>query len=228
MLSKQNNIAVSEHGLRIMAMLYLTPVLPLGPISYMCGSCTGMALSSFVLAKVASLPLMTLYVYMGASAGTLLLDSNNSNNANAAHNPKLLLMGLGLSFCTISGITYYIRKMLMVILEKQKSKISSNPATTINHDTSATTNNNIPLILSLPDHDNDNVDNNDESSSGSTKSVAGGDVEISSPTIMKQPLKQRHVVLGGQSNNSNLLYAPNLNNSNNNEEQPKSSPEKDK
>eukprot|EP00545_Synedropsis_sp_CCMP1620_P005848 CAMPEP_0119029238 /NCGR_PEP_ID=MMETSP1176-20130426/40377_1 /TAXON_ID=265551 /ORGANISM="Synedropsis recta cf, Strain CCMP1620" /LENGTH=236 /DNA_ID=CAMNT_0006985559 /DNA_START=48 /DNA_END=755 /DNA_ORIENTATION=- len=43
------DMAVSEHGLRIMAMLYLTPVLPLGPVSYMCGS-TSMALSSFVLA----------------------------------------------------------------------------------------------------------------------------------------------------------------------------------
>lgn len=31
------DMAVSEHGLRIMAMLYLTPVLPLGPVSYMCG-----------------------------------------------------------------------------------------------------------------------------------------------------------------------------------------------
>ena len=57
-------VAVAENGLRIMAMLYLTPVLPLGPVSYMVGT-TSMRLSRFVMAKVASLPLMMLYVFIG-------------------------------------------------------------------------------------------------------------------------------------------------------------------
>ena len=50
-----------------MAMLYLTPILPLGPVSYMC-----VALSSFVIAKIASLPFMLLYAFIGASTGALL------------------------------------------------------------------------------------------------------------------------------------------------------------
>jgi hypothetical protein len=107
--------AVSEHGLRIMAMLYLTPVLPLGPVSYMCGS-TSMALSSFVLAKVASLPLMLLYVYIGAAAGTLIADAEAIE-----HNSSLIIGGIGLSAVMISCISHYIRKELMTILEKQKS-----------------------------------------------------------------------------------------------------------
>lgn len=113
------DMAVSEHGLRIMAMLYLTPVLPLGPVSYMCGS-TSMALSSFVLAKIASLPLMVLYVYLGATAGTLLLHDHST----LEHNTTIMMGGIVLSACMIGGITYTIRNMLMTILEKQQSKIS--------------------------------------------------------------------------------------------------------
>lgn len=107
--------AVSEHGLRIMAMLYLTPVLPLGPVSYMCGS-TSMALSSFVLAKVASLPLMLLYVYIGAAAGTLIADADAIE-----HNSTLILSGICLSAVMISFISHFIRKELMHILDRQKS-----------------------------------------------------------------------------------------------------------
>lgn len=108
--------AVAEHGLRIMAMLYLTPVLPLGPVSYMVGT-TSMKLSSFVLAKVASLPLMTLYVFIGASAGTLIADADAIEN-----NKTMIVLGIGLSVLMICGISYYIRQELLMILEKQGRK----------------------------------------------------------------------------------------------------------
>lgn len=103
--------AVSEQGLRIMAMLYLTPVLPLGPVSYMCGT-TSMALSSFTLAKVASLPLMTLYVFIGASTGTLLSDPSGSEAKKIEENKSLIVMGIVLSAVMITGISHYIRKEL--------------------------------------------------------------------------------------------------------------------
>lgn len=92
-----------------MAMLYLTPVLPLGPVSYMCGS-TSMALSSFVIAKVASLPLMLLYVFIGASAGTLIADTEAIE-----HNSTLIVSGILLSITMIAGISHYIRKELMTV-----------------------------------------------------------------------------------------------------------------
>jgi hypothetical protein len=75
-----------------------------------------MALSSFVLAKVASLPLMLLYVYIGAAAGTLIADAEAIE-----HNSSLIITGIGLSAVMISCISHYIRKELMTILEKQKS-----------------------------------------------------------------------------------------------------------
>jgi len=108
------DVAAAEHGFRIMAMLYLTPILPLGPVSYMCGS-TSMTLSNFVLAKVASLPLMTLYVFIGASAGTLIADTEAIES-----NSTLIVSGILLSMVMIVGISHFIRKELMRILDQKK------------------------------------------------------------------------------------------------------------
>lgn len=121
--------ATSEHGLRIMAMLYLTPILPLGPVSYMCGT-TSMALSHFVIAKVAALPLMMLYVFIGASTGTLI-STKRKDDAVAGgiseeqvksieENRTLILSGILLSAVSIAVITHYIRQELNTILERQK------------------------------------------------------------------------------------------------------------
>jgi len=112
------DVASAEHGLRIMAMLYLTPVLPLGPVSYMCGT-TSMPLSSFVMAKVASFPLMGLYVFIGASMGALIGKSAEAEIKAIEQNSTLIVSGILLSFVTIFTITYYIRKELNKILERQ-------------------------------------------------------------------------------------------------------------
>mmetsp|Transcript_22195 Transcript_22195/g.61673 ORF Transcript_22195/g.61673 Transcript_22195/m.61673 type:complete len:398 (-) Transcript_22195:758-1951(-) len=112
--------AAAEHGLKIMAMLYLTPILPLGPVSYMCGT-TSMALTSFVLAKVASLPLMLLYCFIGASTRSLISSgkSDSSELKSIEENETLIVSGILLSFVMIAGITTYIKKELNAILERQ-------------------------------------------------------------------------------------------------------------
>mmetsp|Transcript_24978 Transcript_24978/g.58172 ORF Transcript_24978/g.58172 Transcript_24978/m.58172 type:complete len:185 (+) Transcript_24978:509-1063(+) len=114
-----------------MAMLYLTPILPLGPVSYMCGS-TRMALSSFLLAKIASLPLMLLYVFLGASAGTLLEKKDEETHV------PLVVGGILLSICTIYGVTRYIQIELYKVLERQKKKSSTTGASAASTATTAT------------------------------------------------------------------------------------------
>jgi hypothetical protein len=88
-----------------------------------------MALSSFVLAKVASLPLMLLYVFIGASAGALIGNKkNDASSTTATHdefksieeNTTLIVSGILLSFVMIAGITHNIRKELNKILERQE------------------------------------------------------------------------------------------------------------
>jgi uncharacterized membrane protein YdjX (TVP38/TMEM64 family) len=108
------DVATKENGLKIMAMLYLTPILPLGPVSYMCGT-TSMKLRHFVIAKIASLPLMFLYVFIGASMGALIgSDSKGMENElkEIEQNQTLIISGIGMSFVMIAGITHYIKKEL--------------------------------------------------------------------------------------------------------------------
>lgn len=102
-------------------MLYLTPILPLGPVSYMCGT-TSMALSSFVLAKIASLPLMLLYCFIGASTRSLISSSGKTSSEDMKsieENESLIAGGILMSFVMISLITRYIQKELNTILERQ-------------------------------------------------------------------------------------------------------------
>lgn len=107
-----------------MAMLYLTPILPLGPVSYMCGT-TSMALRSFVLAKIASLPLMLLYCFIGASTGSLLSADPKAASEeikSIEENQTLIISGILLSFLMIGGITHFIKKELEKILDRQNKE----------------------------------------------------------------------------------------------------------
>ena len=121
-----------------MAMLYLTPVLPLGLVSYMCGT-TAMDLYSFSVAKIASLPLYLMYTFMGASAHSFIkggkggnandsLGKSLTNEANKLEeNQVLIVSGLVLSLVMITLITGKIRKELMKVRSGWKSAVARDP-----------------------------------------------------------------------------------------------------
>lgn len=72
-----------------------------------------MSLSSFVLAKIASLPLMLLYAFIGASTGTLLGHGHTRQEMKKIEeNRYLIVAGILLSLIMITGITHYIKKEL--------------------------------------------------------------------------------------------------------------------
>jgi uncharacterized membrane protein YdjX (TVP38/TMEM64 family) len=92
----------------------------------MCGT-TSMPLSSFVIAKIAALPLMLLYVFIGASMGTLLGGGGGSGGgagspaaaAAAAvevqqieENEYLIASGILLSVVMITCITRQVKREL--------------------------------------------------------------------------------------------------------------------
>ena len=108
-----------------MAMLYLTPVLPLGLVSYMCGT-TSMQLSHFALAKVASLPLYLVYTFMGATAHSFIKKGSNSGGGNIGvsaadgakqleENEAMIIGGIVLSAVMVSLITRQVKKELMTV-----------------------------------------------------------------------------------------------------------------
>lgn len=143
--------AVSEKGFKIMALLYLTPVLPLGPVSYMIGT-TSMSLSHFAAAKIACLPLMTFYVFLGASTGTIIHGKSKKGVGDAdlgsvpagagngdvsmpemvmeGESTSMIIFGVCLSALSVALISHVVKKELLKILDKQKAegeKIDSNP-----------------------------------------------------------------------------------------------------
>ena len=117
--------AVSENGFKIMCLIYLTPVIPYGPVSYMIGT-TSMPVIEFAKAKIAALPLTALYVYLGAATGTLVTASNTSADNNGridgriqstnfdevTLSPKVIISGIVGSIVSISIISIKMKKEL--------------------------------------------------------------------------------------------------------------------
>lgn len=131
------DIAVSDNGFKIMCLLYLTPILPLGPVSYMCGT-TSMPLIRFASAKIAALPLMLLYVFIGASTDTFFGAGTEHSGAveGGGDSPKtvkkmgvdeethrkMVLFGLCLSIISMSLVSHFVKKELYKIFDKQKKE----------------------------------------------------------------------------------------------------------
>lgn len=132
--------AVSDNGFKVMVLVYLTPAVPLGPISYMMGT-TSMPLIDFAKAKIAALPMTVLYVYLGAATGTLMTqDESENDNLNNIDNgkstgtvhkanmeemalsPKFLAAGILLSIVIIAIISVKMKKELQKILDKHQKK----------------------------------------------------------------------------------------------------------
>jgi len=132
------DIAVSENGFKIMCLLYLTPILPLGPVSYLCGT-TSMPLIRFASAKIAALPLMLLYVLIGASTDTFfgvgadygkavegdgekMKKTVRKMGVDEDTHRKLVLLGLCLSIVSMSLVSHFVKKELYKIFDKQKKE----------------------------------------------------------------------------------------------------------
>ncbi len=124
--------AVAEKGFRVMVLIYLTPAVPLGPMSYMMGT-TSMALLDFAKAKIAHLPTTALYIYLGAATGTLMTQDDirndtNENNTSAQKgtihkanfeemslSPKVIAAGILLSIGIIAFISVKMKQELQQV-----------------------------------------------------------------------------------------------------------------
>ncbi|KAK1747873.1 SNARE associated Golgi protein [Skeletonema marinoi] len=120
------DIAVSDNGFKIMCLLYLTPILPLGPVAYTCGT-TSMPLVTFAAAKIGAAPLTLLYAFIGASTDTFFGSSsaeagstNKKMGMDEETHKKMVLFGLVLSVLSMSLVSHVVKKELYKIFDKQK------------------------------------------------------------------------------------------------------------
>ena len=117
------DIAVSDNGFKLMCLLYLTPVLPLSIVSYLLGT-TSMQLYKFAAAKIAAVPLMLMYVFIGASTDMLIsgetdvmaasesVKSSKKISVDDETHRKMVLMGICLSVVSMSLVSHFVKKEL--------------------------------------------------------------------------------------------------------------------
>ena len=103
--------AMEEKGFRIMVLLRLSPIIYASPyINYGAG---GMAVSftSFAISLFAILPATFMFVFLGASAGSLA----DSSGGNSKTTTIVLVIGIIFSVFAVAMTTYYARQELFKV-----------------------------------------------------------------------------------------------------------------
>jgi len=100
------DIALSEKGFRIMCLLRLSPITPFVLLNYIAGVTT-VQFSSYCLATFCILPGTILYVFLGASAGSLTDKTDNTTVTIA-----VIVVGVVFGVLAIALTSHYARKEL--------------------------------------------------------------------------------------------------------------------
>ena len=117
------DIALEEKGFRIMSLLRLSPIIPFNAINYI-GGVTAISLYSYTLALVAILPGTVLYVFLGASAGSLADSASSGDNATVT----IIVVAVGAVFgiFAIALTSYYAKKELNRVIAAREAESSNN------------------------------------------------------------------------------------------------------
>lgn len=147
--------ALEEKGFRIMTLLRLSPIIPFNAINYIAGV-TAISLRAYVLAMFAILPGTVLYIFLGASAGSLT-DSANSGSGNITVTIIVIAVGVVFGIASIVATSYYAKKELNRIVEARQ--------TTINEDAGGSQMYDNVMIEDLEDQLDINIETKEESKS---------------------------------------------------------------
>lgn len=106
--------AMEKQGLRIMTLLRLSPIIPFNALNYIAGV-TAIQFAHYVYALFAILPGTILYVFIGASAGSL----TDSGGSGSDQTVTIITIVVGVVFGVLSivVISYYAKKELDAAIE---------------------------------------------------------------------------------------------------------------
>jgi len=108
--------AMNTHGLKIMVLLRLSPIIPFNLLNYLSGT-TGISFRDYTLALFGILPGTCLFVYIGATA-------KDVGSADGGLTKTIfLIVGAGFGFGAIVMISYYAKAELKKIVEDDEEKI---------------------------------------------------------------------------------------------------------
>jgi len=125
--------ALTNNGLKIMILLRLSPIIPFNILNYAAGV-TGVHFWHYAVASVAMLPGTILYVFLGASAGSLLEIGGSSDGDDEAEEGgtspavtySIIVVGIVFGILAVGVTSYYAKQELNKVLENGNGKGEGN------------------------------------------------------------------------------------------------------
>jgi uncharacterized membrane protein YdjX (TVP38/TMEM64 family) len=111
--------AFEEKGFRIMALLRLSPIVPFNAINYIAGV-TAISFWAYLWALIAILPGTTLYVFLGASAGSLMDSANSGGNATVTI--IVVVVGIVFGVAAVTVTSYYAKQELNKVATRREAE----------------------------------------------------------------------------------------------------------
>lgn len=161
--------ALRDKGLRIMVLLRLSPIVPFNVLNYIAGV-TAIRFWHYVVACLGMLPGTVLYVFLGASAGSLAEIGGDGENENGdadeedqSKTLRITFIAVGVVFGVLAvGLTsYYAKQELNRVLDADNDTAEANESS----DNRAANN-------TERAYNNDNDNSNNNNSYGSTNEIA--------------------------------------------------------
>ena len=108
--------ALAEKGFRIMALLRLSPIIPFNVLNYIAGV-TAIGFWQYIWAMFAILPGTVLYVFLGASAGSLADSANSGDDSTVTI--VVVVVGVVFGVLAVALTSYYARQELNKVTEQR-------------------------------------------------------------------------------------------------------------
>lgn len=109
--------ALAEKGLRIMILLRLSPIIPFNALNYIAGV-TSISFWDYVWAMFAILPGTILYVFLGASAGSLADSASSGDNTTVTI--VVVVVGIVFGVLAVGFTSYYAKQELNKVTESRE------------------------------------------------------------------------------------------------------------
>merc|ERR1712151_153451 len=117
--------ALEDKGFRIMSLLRLSPIIPFNALNYIAGI-TAISLTAYTWAMIAILPGTVLYVFLGATAGSLA-DSGSSGD-NSTVKIVTIVVGVVFGILGVAAVSYYAKKELNNVIKRQQEENNNEDA----------------------------------------------------------------------------------------------------
>jgi uncharacterized membrane protein YdjX (TVP38/TMEM64 family) len=113
--------ALIGNGLKIFILLRLSPIVPFAALNYVAGV-TAVSLRDYAIALFAILPGTLLYVFLGASTGSLADNANGSSGQSPTLTIVVIVVGVVLGVAAVYLTTRYARQELNRILAERNQE----------------------------------------------------------------------------------------------------------